>query len=304
MKTKTRVAVTCTLVLLLTPLLFASGKNESKSTLNKPIIAVSILPQSYFVQRIAGPLVDVVTLVGPGQSPHSYEPAPLQMAQLAQASCWILSKTDFEVSLQPKIASLYPNLKMVDGTLGVVFRFLENHEEEGDVHVSATGLEIDRHSWLGHQNALILCRQILDTLLVLLPDEQATLEKNYEAFVDEINTTFAELKISLAPLRGSTVFVYHPSFGYFFDEFGITQEAVETGGKEPTAKALSELIAKAKAEQVTSIFVQAQFPVRAADTVAKAVGAQVLALDPLSEDWLANIRSMGDALLTASQLKR
>lgn len=304
MKTKTRVTITCTIVLLLTPILFASGKNESKTTLDKPIVAVSILPQSYFVKRIAGPLVDVVTLVGPGQSPHAYEPTPLQMAQLAQASCWILSKTDFEVSLQPKIASLYPNLDMVDGTMGVVFRSLEDHEEEGDDHISASGLEIDRHTWLGQENALILCRHILDTLLVLLPEEQATLEKNYAVLVDEINITFQDLRESLAPLRGSTVFVYHPSFGYFFDEFGITQEAVETGGKEPTAKALGDLIAKAKAEEVTAIFVQAQFPVQSADTVAQAVGAQVLALDPLSEDWLANIRRMGDALLTASQIKR
>jgi zinc transport system substrate-binding protein len=292
------------LLVLVTPFLFASGTKESATTLKKPIIAVSILPQSYFVDRIAGSLVDVVTLVGEGQSPENYEPTPLQMAQLAQASCWILSKADFEISLQPKIAALYPDLHMVDGTLGVVFRSLENHVDEGETPVSAQGFEIDRHTWLGHKNALILSKQILDTLLVLFPQERTTLEKNYEALVNDIETTFDALKVSLSPLKGSTVFVYHPAFGYFFDEFGIIQEAVETGGKEPTAKDLKELIAKAKADKVSAIFVQSQFPVLAAETVANAVGAQVLALDPLSKDWLSNIRLMGDILLTASQINK
>jgi zinc transport system substrate-binding protein len=301
MKIKTRAILACLVLLFLVPALFASGKKEIPSQEVKPIIAVSILPQAYFVRQIAGSLVDVVVLVGQGQSPHAYEPTPRQMAQLAQASCWILSKTDFELSLEPKIAALYPDLEIVDGTEGVVFRSLEQHAEEGEVSVSPQGLEIDRHTWLGWKNSLLLSLHIKNMLIGLLPDEQATFESNYASLVQDINETFGELKDSLSLLNGRTVFVYHPSFGYFFDEFGIIQEAVETGGKEPTAKSLGDLIAKAKEDQVAAIFVQVQFPVHAATTVAEAVGAQVIALDPLAEDWLDNIRQMGKALLSATE---
>ena len=94
--------------------------------------------------------------------------------------------------------------------------------------------------------------------------------------------------------------MYHPSFGYFLDEFGIRQEAVETGGKEPGPKDLSRLIALAKQERAAAIFVQAQFPVNAAKTVAQAAGAELVSLDPLAPDWLANIRRMGEALQKAA----
>jgi zinc transport system substrate-binding protein len=97
-------------------------------------------------------------------------------------------------------------------------------------------------------------------------------------------------------LAGSTVFVYHPSFGYLFDEFGIIQKAVETGGKEPTAKNLTRLINEARAADVSIIFVQAQFPVNAARNVAEAIGAQVVPLDPLAYDWMENIRTIGETL--------
>jgi zinc transport system substrate-binding protein len=94
--------------------------------------------------------------------------------------------------------------------------------------------------------------------------------------------------------------VYHPSFGYFLDEFGIIQEAVEAGGKEPSPRQLGNLIEKARRERAAVIFVQAQFPAAAARTAAAAIGAELVPLDPLSPDWLANIRAMGEALKKAA----
>jgi zinc transport system substrate-binding protein len=93
--------------------------------------------------------------------------------------------------------------------------------------------------------------------------------------------------------------VYHPSFGYFLDEFGIRQQAVETGGKSPGPRDLNRLIMLAKQERPAAIFIQSQFPVNAAKTVADAAGAELVSLDPLAPDWLANIRIMGEALKLA-----
>lgn len=89
--------------------------------------------------------------------------------------------------------------------------------------------------------------------------------------------------------------------GIFFDEFGIIQEAVETGGKEPTAKNLVALIEEARKDNVKAIFVQSQFPAQAAKNVADAVGAKVLPLDPLAYDWIENIESMASVLLEVSK---
>ncbi len=275
---------------------------EKPVVVEKPVVAVSILPQRYFVHRIGGDLCTTVVLVGPGQSPHSYEPTPRQMEELSRAKVWILSGTDFELSLRPKIAALYPGLKIVDGTEGVQFRTLEAHVDEEESHEQGSpphDSNIDRHTWLGKEPALILARHIRDTLIGILPAQGDALEKNYQSLVKDIEEEFSRLSKELAPLKGQKVYVYHPAFGYFLDTFGILQEAVETGGKEPSSRVLSELIKRAQEERVRVIFVQAQFPPQAAKTVADAVGARVVPLDPLAEDWLQNIRRMGEALKQA-----
>lgn len=265
----------------------------------KPLIAVSILPQGYFVERISGGAVDYTVLVGPGQSPHSYEPTPSQMADLSRARAWILSNTDFELALRPKIKNLYPALAIVDGTEGVAFRRMSAHAHEGE-EAPATELEIDRHTWLGRVPAKIMAAHIRDALAGIDPANRSAYEANCAALVADIDREFDALVPRLAPMKGTAVFVFHPSFGYFLDEFGIEQEAVETGGKEPTAKALAQLVEEARKDGVKVIFVQAQFSASAAKSLADAVGAVVLPLDPLAPDWLQNIKRIGDALVRSA----
>ncbi|MDD3366764.1 MAG: zinc ABC transporter substrate-binding protein [Sphaerochaetaceae bacterium] len=291
-----------TLSLILISLLFCSvllsakGKAESTSSVKRPLIAVSILPQQYAVDRISGKLADTVVLVGPGQNPHAYEPTPRQMSALADADAWILSNTDFEIALISKIRSLYPTLLIVDGTEGVTFRSMEEHTEGEVEDDHAHHGHIDRHTWLGREPMKILATHIERTLSTIDSTHAQIYQANLAQFLVEIDQLYDSLVADLAPLQGTTVFVYHPSFGYLLDDFGITQKAVETGGKEPTAKNLAQLIQEAQANNVQVLFVQAQFPVSAAQNIAQAIGAEVLALDPLAYDWLANIQMIGDTL--------
>ena len=109
---------------------FAMGAKEPAAPA-KPLVAVSILPQAYFVERIAGGIVEPLVIVGPGQSPHSYEPTPRQMAELSRAAAWFSLGVEFERALGPKLASLYPSMRVVDTTVGVRFRTLEAHHQIG-----------------------------------------------------------------------------------------------------------------------------------------------------------------------------
>ena len=70
-----------------------------------PTVAVSILPQTEFVSKIAGSAVRVISLVGPGASPHNYEPSPRQMADLSRARVWFTIGVD---SKQPSAPRLRP----------------------------------------------------------------------------------------------------------------------------------------------------------------------------------------------------
>lgn len=260
---------------------------------DRPVLAVSILPQRYFAARIAGERVRIMVLVGPGQNPHDYEPSPKQMADLAAAKAWVLSGTEFEIGLRPKLETIFPHLTIIDGTQGVRLRSMEAHDDgDGKDHGDA----IDRHTWLGHKPARIMAGYIRDALINMDAGSEVIYRQHYRELTADMDREFGVLRKKLSPLRGKVVFVYHPAFGYFLDEFGIIQEAVETGGKEPTARALNSLIERAKKENAAAIFVQAQFPVNTAKTAAAAAGAALTYLDPLAPDWLANIRSMGEIL--------
>ncbi|GHV75840.1 ABC transporter substrate-binding protein [Spirochaetia bacterium] len=285
------------LVLPILLLLAGCGGKNAAVIDDRPVLVVSILPQRYFAARIAGERVRIMTLVGPGQEPHNYEPTPKQMADLAAAKVWVLSGTEFEIGLRPKIEAGFPNLTIIDGTAGVRFRTIEAHDD-GD----EPGDAIDRHTWLGHEPARLMAGHIMEALINMdnidnIDADSAELyRKNYHDLTADMDREFALLWEQLAPLRGRVVFVYHPAFGYFLDEFGIRQEAVETGGKEPTPRLLAGLIEQAKQEGAKAIFVQAQFPVHTAQAVADAAGAVLVPLDPLAPDWLANIRFMGEVL--------
>ena len=258
------------------------------------LIAVSIPPQAWFVSQIAGDKVHTVTLAGPGQNPHNYEPSPKQIQGLALARAWILSGSEFEISLKPKVTALFSNLLIVDGTEGVQFRVLEEHDDDEIFSTKEHfSYEIDRHTWLGREPAKILAAHIRDTLFYIDSANEEYYREQCEALINLIDDEFDRLKIELAPLYGKRVFVYHPSFGYFLDEFNIFQEAVETGGKEPGPRELNNLTARLNEEQAAFIFVQTQFPSNAAKAVASATGAELISLDPLAENWLENIRYMG-----------
>ncbi|GHT78731.1 ABC transporter substrate-binding protein [Spirochaetia bacterium] len=279
----------------------ASGEGGADTT-GTPIITVSILPQTYFTRRIGSGRVRTLVLTGPGQSPHDYEPTPRQMAELAHSRVWILSGAEFEIGLRPKIETLFPGLRIVDGVEGVRFRTLEAHSDgdHGEEAHHDDSPARDRHTWLGEEPAKLMARRVRDALIALDGANRDFYTANCGALIADIDREFLRLRGELAMLRGTSVFVYHPAFGYFLDEFGITQAAVETGGKEPTPRLLAALIGKAKTERPAAIFVQAQFPVEAAATVAAAAGAELVTLDPLSPDWLENIRTMGEALRKAA----
>ncbi len=288
---KRKISLVLLILIFAVTLLSGKGGKEEKIDKTRPLLAVSILPHQYVVNRIGGDKVDSVVLVGEGQNPHNYEINPRQMSLLSEADAWILSNVDFEIALLPKISALYPKLPIVDGTAGVIFRSIEEH---GEAHHAG---EIDRHTWLGREPIKILATHIEETLSKIDPANSSYYKGNLKSFISDVDNLFDSLKEQLAPFKGSTVLVYHPSFGYLFDELGLVQKAIETGGKEPTAKNLTSMIEEAQRGGIKAIFVQAQFPISAAKNVAQAIGAEVLPLDPLAYDWLDNIELMGNTLV-------
>jgi zinc transport system substrate-binding protein len=104
----------------------------------------------------------------------------------------------------------------------------------------------------------------------------------------------AELEETLRPLRGGILFVFHPAFGYFAEEYGLEQAAIEVEGHEPGPRELEKIISRAKERGVRVIFVQPQFSKKSAEAVARSIGGAVIPIDPLAYDWLDNLKRIGE----------
>jgi zinc transport system substrate-binding protein len=117
--------------------------------------------------------------------------------------------------------------------------------------------------------------------------------RNHDAFVAELDALDQDLRALLDPLSNRRFMVFHPSWGYFADTYGLTQVPIEREGKEPGARALAALIDQAKADRIKVIFVQPQFDKRSATQVAQAIGGGVIAVDPLAGDYVDNLRRVG-----------
>ena len=93
--------------------------------------------------------------------------------------------------------------------------------------------------------------------------------------------------------------VFHPSWGYFAHSYGLEQIAVEVEGKSPKPTHLKELIDLAADLHISVIFAQPQFSQKSADMIAREIGGEVILIDPLAEDWFANMTQVADSLTRA-----
>jgi zinc transport system substrate-binding protein len=177
------------------------------------------------------------------------------------------------------------------------------HDDHDHDHDHAHG-EADPHVWLSPRNAKILAANTAAALRELDPAHAADYDANLETLHADLDALDARVAKALGPLRGQTLLVYHPAFGYFADAYGLRQEPVEVEGKEPTARQLAALIDEAKRDGVRVIFVQKQFSVQSASALAEAIGGAVVPVDPLAYDYLANLEGLADQVAEALRKER
>ena len=251
----------------------------------RPLVIVSVLPQRFFVERIAGERVDVEVLLPPGASPALYEPTLAQLEAISRASLWVAvghPHFPFEATWLARIAERNPDLRLL--------KVGASDAAHGD----------DPHVWTSPRYGRVLARAIGASLAELLPEHRAELTSRAYALLDEIDALDRDLRAELAPARGSRFFVFHAAWGRLAEEYGLEQVSIEHGSREPGVYELAELIARARAERARVIFVQPQFDPQAALVLADEIGARVEVLDPLAYDWSANLRQVARQLAAAA----
>ncbi|MDT8272404.1 MAG: zinc ABC transporter substrate-binding protein [Desulfomonilia bacterium] len=306
-------AVVVFAIMLFFGVLFPNTVLRAVEPEEKISVLVSILPQVYFVERVGGQRVDVTVLVGPSQSPHTFEPSPRQMAEISNARVFFRIGADFEEGLIPKLTGMYPNLDIVDTRENITLLTRSQHHRHGehdhdreynDDHHAHSGHgngpeeqgTPDPHIWLDPKRVMIQAVTVARNLVRFDPANAQTYEENLKEFQKDLARLDRDIAQSLAPYQGNRFFVFHPAFGYFADSYGLIQVAIEIEGKEPGARQLATLIREAKTQGVKVIFVQPQFSQKNAEAVAREIGGAVVPINPLPREYQLELGTMAQTI--------
>ena len=258
-------------------------------------VFVSIAPQKYFVEKIAQTQVEVSVLVQPGASPATYEPKPKQMIALSKTKIYFAIGVPFERVWLKKIAVANPNMQIINTQNGITKIPMETYHQHEREHPKGTNNNIvhDPHIWLSPNLVKIQARNILNALLVLNQANKPVYKAGYKKFIAEIESLDVELKTIFTGKKETKFMVFHPSWGYFANEYGLKQIPVEIEGKNPKPADLVRLIKHANTLKIKIIFVQPQFSNASAGVIAQAIGGQIAFVDPLALNWADNLRQVG-----------
>lgn len=268
-------------------------------------VAVGVAPVAYFAKKVGGALIQTTMLVPGGADAHTYEPKPSQMRALSASALYLSAGLEFEEAWEKRLKSANPKLAYVHADEGIKkLPMPEGHEDHGHKH-QAKGQhheeEGDPHVWVAPSSARIMAANIARALRKADPANAKTYEANLASFLREVDALDAELRgvFATAPVDRRGFLVFHPAWGYFAKDYGLTQQSIEFEGKEPSPKRLAALISQAKAKGYKAIFVQPQMSRRTAETIAQAIGAKIVVADPLAEDWAANLKAVAEGFRSA-----
>ncbi len=272
------------LIILTLILLTGSSVNATEKPLS---IFVSIPPQAYFVEQIAGEKAVVNILASKGENPESYAPKPDTIIKLQKTDMLFTIGVPFEKRLLKKIKASFKNIDIIDTVKGISLRKMDG------------GTEDDPHTWLSPLLVKHQAQIITEALCNANKAEDKMYRNNLKMFLDKLNRIDLKIKKTLKPFAGETIFVFHPAFGYFTDQYQLKQKAIQISGKAPKGAALSNFIKEAKKQKIRIIFLQPQFDKQAASKIAKAINGTVVFLDPLAKDYIKNLEDIADKIASA-----
>ncbi len=297
------------IVLLATVVVARFGLPRSGTGDGLMVVAVTIPPQADLVERIAGDGVRVEIAVPPGRDPHVFSPSPRQVMELSRAAVYFRIGMPLEDQLLPRLGG--GAMRTVDTTADIHRRSFTDgegapcdghhhgHSHEGHGHdCEAHAGHPDPHVWLAPALLAIQADRMSEALCEVDPAGAELYRANLQKLKKRLDEVDAEIAAMLAPYRGQAFYVFHPSFGYFAEAYGLRQMAVELEGKSPSPRQLRTLITQAKTDGVKVIFVQPQFDQRSAESIASAIGGSVVVIDPLRKNVVDNLVDI------AAQLQR
>lgn len=258
---------------------------------NHRMVTVSILPQKYMIEKIAGDYLRVNVMIPPGMNPSTCDLNTGQLKNLYDSDlCFTIGYLPFEQTHLYPVLEKRKDIPVINHSENILL--LEgncSHRHEGHDGV-------DPHIWLSPAHAKTMATTAFQTLSQRYPEQKPQFEQNYLIFLQEIDSLDQKAKKVLSSKQERSFLIYHPALTYFAADYGLEQISIEEEGKEPSPTHLKQIIDQAREKGIHLIFIQSQFDSNNAQSIARQIDGEIIPIDPLAEDWGKEMNHLIDTL--------
>ena len=287
------------LLFLIPTLTFCVQKN-----IEKPNILVSIAPQKYWVQRIAGNKVNTDVLLKSNYNDYKHYPVEEELIKLQKCDVFL----KIGVYTEKPILKRVPGVKTADTSEGIELRnvdLLHNLDRKLRMGIDepislreAKRRNVyqvfgkDKLVWINPKDAKIICNNIYKALVVIAPQDSMYFQDNLKLVNAELDEFHKLAEAELERGKGHFVLVLNTSIGYIADEFGFYQIPVHLENKTEAILELNAIINYAQTNNIKLLIVPNEDLKADGEKVAKSFDGIVEVFDPYSENYFENMNKL------------
>jgi zinc/manganese transport system substrate-binding protein len=262
-------------LLLLAPLGFA-----------KPVVVSSNTLLDDFVRTVGGDAIEAHCLLTPGRDPHTYDPTPADVRQLAHADLLVINGLGFETWLEKLIRNSGFHGTRLTASDGIAPLHASDdaasphdhaaHGSDGD-HDHG---DIDPHAWHDLRHAARYVENIRDALAILAPAQADAIRSRAKTYLEKLASLDAlyRERIAQLPLAHRKLVTSHDSLRYLGHAYGL--EIIPISGlrsdQEPSARQLARIITRIRREAVPAVFVESTTNPKIPRLLAKEAGVVIV----------------------------
>lgn len=248
-------------------------------------------------QNVAGDRLVVESLIPIGVDPHGFQPAPADVARVAESTVLIVNGAGFEEFLDELLANAGGERTVIAASDGLTMRTPtegevpadehghgdeEPKEGEGEHQDDAHGHEGDPHFWLDPISVVTYVENIRKGLSAVDPAGAAIYAANAAAYTAQLQALDAEIRaqVEQIPAADRKLVTNHESFGYYADRYGFqivgTIVPSVSPSASPSAQELAELVEHVRSANAKAVFLETGTNPQLAEQLAAETGMMVV----------------------------
>ncbi len=270
------------LLMMILTLLFSGCAAQTDG---QKVIVTSFYPMYILTQNVAAG-IDGVTVQNMAEQNvgclHDYQLQTRDMVTLEGADALVINGGGME-QFMDKVMTLREDLLVIDASEGIeMLPSASEHDHDDHDDHDHEGEVMNAHVWLDPSLAMVQVRNIAEGLANADPDHADAYRSNAEAYILKLEQLKAEIAEQLAPYAGREIITFHEAFTYFAEAFGLHVAGViaTEPGEEPSTRDIADTCDLVNTLGIRTLFVEPQYPQKAAQTIARETGASIYTLDP------------------------